>query len=86
MDFLLLLSDRTRIVVEVDGKQHYAVDDIAQPKLYADMVSEDRRLKLAGYEVYRFGGYELCGEKGKRLVEDFFCRLFEKHDTMPPGV
>jgi hypothetical protein len=24
------------------------------------MVTEDRRLRLAGYEVYRFGGYELC--------------------------
>ena len=23
------------------------------------MVAEDRRLRLAGYEVYRFGGYEL---------------------------
>lgn len=82
MDFLLLLSDRVRIVVEVDGKQHYSVDDRANPKLYAEMVAEDRRLRLVGYEVYRFGGYELQGEKGEILVSEFFERLFEKYSII----
>ena len=59
MDFLLLLPHGVRIVLEVDGKQHYAEGDTASPKLYSEMVSEDRRLRLRGYEVYRFGGYEL---------------------------
>ena len=31
MDFLLLLPDRRRVVIEVDGKQHYADGDIAIP-------------------------------------------------------
>jgi very-short-patch-repair endonuclease len=80
MDFLLLLSNRDRVVLEVDGKQHYANGDIASPQLYADMVSEDRKLRLLGYEVYRFGGYELFDpEKGKVILNDFFMRLFEKH-------
>ena len=51
MDFLLLLSDRIRIVIEIDGKQHYAEEDKASPRLYSEMVAEDRRLKLCGYEV-----------------------------------
>lgn len=59
MDFLLLFSDRQRMVSEVDGKQHYAHGDQASPVLYSEMVAEDR-LRLAGYEVYRFGGYELA--------------------------
>lgn len=39
MDFLLLLPHGVRIVLEVDGKQHYAEGDIASPKLYSEMVS-----------------------------------------------
>ncbi|MGW2892953.1 hypothetical protein ACWDDN_48215 [Streptomyces griseoruber] len=30
----------------------------AVPRLYTEMVAEDRRLRLAGYEIYRFGGWE----------------------------
>jgi very-short-patch-repair endonuclease len=57
MDFLLLPSERTRIVIEVDGKQHYAeTDGRASPHRYAEMVSEDRAIRLRGYEVFRFGG------------------------------
>jgi hypothetical protein len=60
MDFLLLLPGRRRVVIEVDGVHHYADSQRqASPKLYAEMVSEDRKLRLAGYEVYRIGGYEL---------------------------
>jgi hypothetical protein len=43
------------------------------------MVAPDRQLRLAGYEVYRFGGAELSGNAGERLVEDFFTNLFAKH-------
>lgn len=59
MDFLMLFADRSRIVIEVDGKQHYANGETARPARYADMVAEDRSLRLAGYEIYRFGGAEL---------------------------
>jgi hypothetical protein len=51
MDFLILFSSRYRVVLEVDGVQHYANGDTARPAHYGEMVSEDRRLRLAGYEV-----------------------------------
>lgn len=80
MDFLLLFSDRSRVVLEVDGKQHYAQGDLASPLEYARMVSEDRKLRLRGYEVYRFGGFELTdAEAGKTLLKEFFKALFDKH-------
>jgi hypothetical protein len=75
MDFLLLFSDRRRVVIEVDGKQHYASGEKASPELYAQMVAEDRRLRLAGYEVYRFGGAELFSEASKAMLEEFFDQL-----------
>ncbi|MEZ6133994.1 MAG: hypothetical protein R3C53_03690 [Pirellulaceae bacterium] len=79
MDFLLLLPMGVRIVIEIDGKQHYSSDDnLADPRKYAEMVSADRELKLAGYYVFRFGGYELSESKGKELVADFFGKLFQK--------
>ena len=59
MDFLLLLSPFERIVIEVDGKQHYSDGDRSSPSKYAEMVQADRDLRLLGYEVYRFGGAEL---------------------------
>jgi len=63
------------VVIEVDGKQHYASGDKASPELYAQMVAEDRRLRLCGYEVYRFGGAELFKETSKSMVEAFFDQL-----------
>jgi hypothetical protein len=75
MDFLMLLSDRQRVVIEVDGKQHYSKDDRPSPQLYSEMVAEDRRIRLAGYEVYRFGGWELMQPNGEHLVRHFFDEL-----------
>jgi hypothetical protein len=80
MDFLLLPGDRARIVIEVDGKQHYSDDrGAASPSRYAEMVREDRAIRLDGYEVYRFGGYELRGGAGEQLSDKFFNRLLERH-------
>ena len=80
MDFLMLFSDRNRVVLEVDGKQHYAKGDMASPQEYARMVAEDRKLRLRGYEIYRFGGYELSTlDEGQRLLKTFFTTLFDKH-------
>lgn len=79
MDFLILFSDRQRVVIEVDGKQHYAQGDQASPARYSEMVAEDRRLRLAGYEVYRFGGYELTQNlNSEAMVQDFFAQLAER--------
>jgi len=90
MDFLMLLEGHVRIVIEVDGQQHYADGGRASPAQYAKMVEEDRRLRLQGYELYRFGGAEfpdvdrindrfVVGPQAKKVVADFFERLFERH-------
>jgi very-short-patch-repair endonuclease len=73
MDFLLLPRGARRVVVEVDGKQHYAEGDRASPARYAEMVAEDRRIRLDGYEVFRFGGYELTQHAD---AEDRVMRFF----------
>ncbi|MFJ9760444.1 hypothetical protein [Streptomyces sp. NPDC101149] len=73
MDFLLMWPGRARVVIEVDGKQHYAEGKTASPRLYAEMVAEDRALRLKGYEVYRFGGYELTGNPdAPAMLRQFF--------------
>jgi very-short-patch-repair endonuclease len=81
MDFLLLFSNKQRVVIEVDGKQHYSDGEVSSPQKYAEMVHADRELKLSGYEVYRFGGYELMDEEvGSRIIKEFFEGLFKKHN------
>ena len=98
MDFLLMLDQGARIVLEVDGRHHYAVQDstdqdvyIANAKRYAEMAMEDRRLKLAGYEVYRFGGQEFMdvdpvswtvGPNAQQVAAAFFDRLLKKHGVL----
>jgi very-short-patch-repair endonuclease len=79
MDFLLLLPGRQRIVLEVDGKHHFSENDHPSLKIYADMVSADRELRLAGYEVYRFGANELVSEGAESRITDFFEKLFRLH-------
>lgn len=80
MDFLILIN-KARIVIEVDGKQHYSDDNNPSPKKYAEMVRLDRELKLLGYEVYRFGGYELTVDNTDQ-IKDFFNKLFIKHNLL----
>ncbi|WP_156325339.1 hypothetical protein [Nonomuraea sp. SBT364] len=88
MDFLLLLPHQARVVIEVDGAHHYSKDGRANTHLYAEMVSEDRRLRLAGYDLYRFGGAELTPEDRDgsdsasitTMLWDFFISLFERHE------
>ncbi|MFA1551878.1 hypothetical protein [Actinomadura chokoriensis] len=81
MDFLLLLPHRARVVIECDGKQHYASDDgRADPRRYAAMMAEDRDLRLKGYEVYRFGGAELTDpQAADRMLGAFFDRLHQRY-------
>ena len=79
MDFLLLLPRRVRVVIEVDGKQHYAQGNIASPRLYSEMVAADRRLRLRGYEVFRFGGYELDQAGAVEMLRSFFDELLAKY-------
>ena len=90
MDLLLLLDRNVRIVIEVDGKHHYADGATASPAKYADMASEDRLLRLRGYEVYRFGAAEFSdtemegesiriGPGSRALVSQFFRALFARY-------
>jgi very-short-patch-repair endonuclease len=82
MDFLLLLDRHRRVVLEVDGIQHYADDDgSASPERYAEMVAADRELRLAGYEVYRFGGGEIA-DRGRAvgMLDRFFDALLATPD------
>ncbi len=80
MDFLMLFPHEIRVVIEVDGRQHYASDSgHADPSRYAEMVRSDRELRLAGYEVYRFGAAELDATTGPDCVKDFFTMLFERY-------
>ena len=44
------------------------------------MVSAQREMTLAGYEVYRFGGKELHdADKADVLIKQFFIDLFQKY-------
>lgn len=95
MDFLMMLEQGVRIVIEIDGRHHYGTEDpqspdrfVASAQRYAETVAEDRRLRLAGYEVYRFGGYEFMdvdllqrkiGPQAQQTVADFFDRLLARH-------
>jgi very-short-patch-repair endonuclease len=85
MDFLLLLPYNVRVVIEVDGKHHYADNNgIADASRYAAMMAADRELRLAGYDVYRFGASELGGDRGRIVIREFFERLFEFHRVQVP--
>lgn len=81
MDFLLLLPFGQRVVLEVDGVQHYTRDNGRTPDTakYADMVAADRDLKLRGYEVFRFGHDELRQpEDAKKLLLQFIPDLYSR--------
>ncbi|GAA1589664.1 hypothetical protein GCM10009828_012910 [Actinoplanes couchii] len=90
MDFLLLLPHRIRVVIEWDGAQHYADDEVlanlrryANPSRYAAMMAEDRALRLRGYEVYRFGGHELDEPGIEQRLDRFFDDLDRRY--APPA-
>lgn len=79
MDFLMLLPHGQRVVLEVDGAHHYSRDGRADGAAYAANVRGDRDLKLAGYEVFRFGAVELRDRDAARaLLRPFFADLFRR--------
>lgn len=90
MDFLMIFSHQNRVVIEIDGKQHYAEGNIASPKLYSEMVRAQREMSLYGYDVYRFGGYEFMGADSDENLKNqvlenlkiFFERLFYKYGVL----
>ncbi len=80
MDFLMLLPGGRNIVFEIDGKEHYSKDGKPSPQIYSEMVKADRELKLKGYDVYRFGGYELCADDAGTMLCSFFDKFFKKYN------
>lgn len=84
MDFLLLLPHGHRVVLEVDGATHYSTGGRPDPGAYAKGARADRELKLARYEVFRFGATELQdpGTAGP-MLRQFFTDLFRQFGVPP---
>ncbi|WP_432052438.1 hypothetical protein [Streptomyces xiamenensis] len=81
MDFLLLLPHGRRVVIEVDGAHHYSTDGRPDTDKYARQAAEDRKLKLRGYDVYRFGGKELSTkETALQVMRQFLTDLWHHYD------
>lgn len=81
VDFLMFFSPATRVIIEADGRQHYANENgSVNPEAYAKLARMNREVRLAGYEIFRFGNAELHDSKiGRAIVADFFQRLFKRH-------
>lgn len=72
MDFVMLPLDGRRIVLEVDGDTHRTTDQRPDPKVYAGTVQSDRRLRINGYDTYRFGASELVGDQSASATAAVF--------------
>ncbi|OEJ22562.1 hypothetical protein BGK67_34165 [Streptomyces subrutilus] len=96
MDFLMLLPGNRRVVLEVDGMQHYTRNAGTEPDStkyepdstkYAATMAGDRALKFRGYEVFRFGHDELRDrDRAQPLLADFFAALLERSPAGPSQV
>ena len=89
-DFLMILPDHKRVVIELNRVLHYARKEVetvhsnfhkAMPKIYAETVSADRDLRLEGFDTYVFGGWECQEQRASIVVEEFFTRLFQVYDV-----
>ena len=73
-----------RIVLEVDGAPRYTAAGRPDPAVYAKGARADRELKLARYEVFRFGATELQNTgKAEPMLRQFFTDLFRQFDVTP---
>lgn len=71
-----------RVVVEVDGPQHYA-----GIKAVDNTVRGDRELKLRGYDLWRVITSELRRQPIPTFVEPFFTNIFKYYGLdVPPAV
>jgi very-short-patch-repair endonuclease len=82
MDFLLLLQNNQRVVIEVDGVHHFSRDGKPSLSAYAEMVAADRDLRLHGYEIYRFGANELVVDGAPSAITQFFERVLMLHKAL----
>ncbi|WP_330323441.1 hypothetical protein [Streptomyces anulatus] len=86
MDFLMLLPGTRRVVLEVDGMQHYTRNGGTEPDSaqYAATMAGDRDLKFRGYEVFRFGHDELrVRERAQPVLAGFFATLLDRPPAGP---
>ncbi len=72
VDFVTLPLDGRRIFLEVDGDTHYTTDQRPDRKVYAGTVQSDRRLRINGYDTYRFGASELVGDQSASATAAVF--------------
>ncbi|MFJ3825586.1 hypothetical protein [Streptomyces nodosus] len=89
MDFLMLLPGIRRVVLEVDGMQHYTRNEGTEPDSakYAATMAGDRDLKFRGYEVFRFGHDELRDrDRAQPLLAGFFAKLIDRPPAGPSRV
>jgi hypothetical protein len=87
MDFLLLLPHGHRVVLEVDGATLYSTNGRPDAAVYANGVRADRELKLARYEVFRFGAAELQHPgSADPMLRQFFADLFRQFGVTPRAV
>ncbi|MFI1808383.1 hypothetical protein ACH415_32750 [Streptomyces californicus] len=89
MDFLMLLPGNRRVVLEVDGMQHYTRNEGTEPDSakYAATMAGDRDLKFRGYEVFRFGHDELRDrDRAQPLLAGFFTKLIDRPPAGPSRV
>lgn len=56
----------------------YTESERPSPKLYSELVAENHRIQLAGYEVFHFGGYELSQPDAEHTVMRFFDELLPR--------
>ena len=78
MDFLMLVNGN-RIIIEIDGVQHYSTGDKPDKKKYANQVKYDRKMKFLNYDIYRIGGYELMDKFFDETVFEFFSSIKKKY-------
>ncbi|HYO51755.1 hypothetical protein [Archangium sp.] len=89
-DFLQLLPTQTRVLLEVDGIQHYALSPQgeqkywrADPEAYTKTMKDTRDLLLSKYLAYRFSTQELLStEAAIKCLSYFFNRLFSNHGIL----
>ena len=76
----MLFSHDVRVVIEVDGAQHYCDESgRGAPGKYAAMVAADRNLRLSGYDIFRFGGSELLDGDAEGTLVAFFDDLLSRY-------
>lgn len=82
VDFLLILPGGQKVIIEIDGIQHFSQkskDDekkwIPSEQKYAADRMFDRKMTLKGYKVFRFSNYEIKNSFCEEMIFNFFDEL-----------